>query len=193
MILNRISENFCDKKDFDKVAPDYNGSRTIAPEEIYPPQPQKQNPNPNPNRWAIVWLPPNPKTNPNLDPNPNPKPGRKFPRGAIVRTPITTVLLKIVVLMMSHIFQVNPSTNLKRDKLFGSPPYSANLKTKVAKMYIRLLDKLFPHNYKCYKLLNRNNIKLSYHCMPSISNVVQKHNSKIMKNQAPSGIWKGER
>ena len=28
--------------------------------------------------------------------------------------------------------------------------------------------------------------------MPSISNVVQKHNSKIMKNQAPSGIWKGE-
>ena len=37
MILNRISENFCDKNDFDKVTPDYNGSRTIAPEEIYPP------------------------------------------------------------------------------------------------------------------------------------------------------------
>ena len=77
MILNRISENFCDKNDFDKVTPDYSGSRTIAPEEIYP-QPQKQNPNPNPNRWAIVWLPPNPKTNPNLDQTPTLNRGEIF-------------------------------------------------------------------------------------------------------------------
>ena len=87
------------------------------PPRKFTPQPQKQNPNPN--RWEIVWLPPKLKTNPNLDPNPNPKLGRNFPRRAIVRTPITTVLLKIVVLIITHIFQVNPSTNLKRDKMLN--------------------------------------------------------------------------
>ena len=37
---------------------------------------------------------------------------------------ITTLFLKIVDLMItSHIFQVNPSIKLKRDKLFGSIPH----------------------------------------------------------------------
>ena len=45
----------------------------------------------------------------------------------------------------------------------------------------------FIHSYhKYYKLFSRNNIKLGYSCMPNMNNVIRKHNSKIMKNPAPS-------
>ena len=49
---------------------------------------------------------------------------------------------------------------------------------------MRLVDKHFPRHHKYYKLFNRNNIKLSYSCMPNMNNVIRKHNSKIMKNAA---------
>ena len=45
---------------------------------------------------------------------------------------------------------------------------------------MKLIDKLFPQHYKLYKLFNRNNIKLNYSCMPSMKNMIQKHNSKKM-------------
>ena len=51
--------------------------------------------------------------------------------------------------------------------------------------FLRLADKLFPHHHKYYTLFNRNNIKLSYSCMPDMNSVIRKH-SKIMKDPAPS-------
>ena len=49
-----------------------------------------------------------------------------------------------------------------------------------------LVDKHVPRHHKYYKLFNRNNIKLSYSCMPNMNNVIRKHNSKIINNPAPS-------
>ena len=69
----------------------------------------------------------------------------------------------------------------KRQIIWFSPPYSANGKTNIGKIFVRLADKPFPRHHKYYKLFNRNNLKLSYCCMPNM-----KHNSKIMKNLAPS-------
>ena len=70
-------------------------------------------------------------------------------------------------------------------KVFN-PPYSANVKTKVGKLLMRLTDKHFPSHHKSHKLLNHNNVKLSYSCLPSMKNVIQKHNSKIMENPKPT-------
>ena len=85
---------------------------------------------------------------------------------------------------MSHICQVHPSFKIKRDKLWFNPSYSANLKIKVGKIFIRLVDKHFPRHHKYYKLFSRNSIKLSYSCMPNMKNVIRKH-SKIVKNPEP--------
>ena len=74
----------------------------------------------------------------------------------------------------------------KRQIIWFNPPYSANVKTNVGKIFMRLINKHFPRHHKYYKLFNRNNIKLSYSCMPNMNNVIRKHNSKIMKNPAPS-------
>ena len=84
-------------------------------------------------------------------------------------------------------FQVHPSFKLTRHKFFWfNPPYGANVKTNVGKIFMRLVDKHFPRHHKYYKVFNRNNIKLSYSYMPNMNNVIRKHNSKIMKNPGPS-------
>ena len=70
--------------------------------------------------------------------------------------------------------------------IWFNPTYSANVKTNVVEIFMRLVDKHFPHHHKYYKLFNRNDIKLSYSCMRSMNNVIRKHNSKIMKDLAPS-------
>ena len=75
----------------------------------------------------------------------------------------------------------------KRQIIWFNPPYSANVKTNVGKLFMRLADKHFPRHCKYYKLFNRNNIKLGHNCMHSM-NVIRKHNSKIMKDPAPSTI-----
>ena len=51
---------------------------------------------------------------------------------------------------------------------------------------MRLIDKHFPRHHKFHKLFNRNNAKLSYSCMPSKKNVIQKQNSKIMEDPKPT-------
>ena len=57
------------------------------------------------------------------------------------------------------------------------------MKTNVGKIFMRLVDKHFPRHHKCYKLFDRNNIKLSYSCIPNLNNVIRKHNSKLGKIQ----------
>ena len=66
--------------------------------------------------------------------------------------------------------------NRKRQIIWFNPPYSVNIKTDVGKLFMRLIDKHFPCHHKYHKPFNRNNVKLSYNCMPSMKNVIQKHN-----------------
>ena len=49
-----------------------------------------------------------------------------------------------------------------------------------------LVNKYFPRHHKYYNLFNRNNIKLSYSCMPNMNSIIRKYNSKIMKNPPSS-------
>ena len=93
---------------------------------------------------------------------------------------------------MLHVFQVIPNDSIrKRQIIWFNPHYSANVKTNFGKIFMRLVvDKYFPCHQKYFKLFNRNNIKLSYSCMPNINNVILKHNSKIMKNPASSTALK---
>ena len=61
-----------------------------------------------------------------------------------------------------------------------------NVKTNVGKLIMRLIDKHFPCHHKFYKPFNRNDVKLRYSCIPSMKNVIQKHNSKILKDPKPT-------
>ena len=71
--------------------------------------------------------------------------------------------------------------NIAKDKSFGLiPPYSKNVTSKVGKVFFSVIDKHFPPHHKLHKLFNRNNVKISYSCLPNIKSITKTHNRKIL-------------
>ena len=68
----------------------------------------------------------------------------------------------------------------KRQIIWFNPPYSKNVTTKVGKFFLSLIDKHFPPHHKLHKLFNRNNVKISYSCLPNIKSIINAHNRKIL-------------
>ena len=84
----------------------YKVSRTIALEENCSPTRKLtlSKTLTQPGVGAVVWFPPNPKTNPVLDPNPNRKRGGcNFPRGAIVRIPFIEHLVATAFICLNEL------------------------------------------------------------------------------------------
>ena len=73
-----------------------------------------------------------------------------------------------------------PKRNRKRKIIWYNPPYSNHVKTNVGKIFMSLIEKHFTRNHKYYKIFNKNTIKLSYSCMPSMKSVINKHNSRLL-------------
>ena len=48
----------------------------------------------------------------------------------------------------------------------------------ILRIYLHLLDKHFGSNHKCHKILNRNNVKISYSCIDNIKNVISSHKKR---------------
>ena len=72
--------------------------------------------------------------------------------------------------------------NRKRNIIWFNPPFSANVKTNVAKRFLYFVVKNFPKNHRLHKLFNRNNLKVSYSCMPNVSSIISSHNKKILNS-----------
>ena len=58
--------------------------------------------------------------------------------------------------------------------------FSSNVKTNVGKLFLTLLKKHFSRNHKHHKLFNKNNVKISYGCMPNMKSVIQNHNANLL-------------
>ena len=71
--------------------------------------------------------------------------------------------------------------NRKRKVIWFNPPYSANVKTNIGKIFMNMIEKRFPANHKFRKLFNKHTMKISYSCMPSMSSVIHKNNKSILK------------
>ena len=67
-----------------------------------------------------------------------------------------------------------------RNLIWFNPPFSSNVKTNVEKLFLNLLQKYFPWHHKYYKLFNKNNMKISYSCMPNMKSVIQNHNANLL-------------
>ena len=72
------------------------------------------------------------------------------------------------------------SRRKKRNTIWFIPPYSLDVKRNIARQSLCLIDKHFPKNHQLYKVFNRNNVKVSYSCMPNIENVIKSHNQQIL-------------
>ena len=45
-----------------------------------------------------------------------------------------------------------------------------------------------PRHHKYRKFFNRNNIKISYSCMPNMASVIRNHNTSLLKDPTPTDI-----
>ena len=62
----------------------------------------------------------------------------------------------------------------KRNIIWFNPPFSKSVVTKIGKTFLRLIDRYFPPHHKLHKLFNRNNVKVSYSCMPNVKSITKK-------------------
>ena len=74
----------------------------------------------------------------------------------------------------------------KRNIVWFNPPFSENMKTNIGREFQRLLAKHFPPHHHLHKVCNKNNIKVSYSCMPNMAAIISRHNKNLLSNRAES-------
>ena len=66
--------------------------------------------------------------------------------------------------------------------IWFNPPYNKNVKSKIGREFLRLIDNCFPACHKLRKIFNRNTLKLSYRCMPNVQQFLKGHNKSVLAN-----------
>ena len=64
-----------------------------------------------------------------------------------------------------------------------NPPFNKDVKTNIGKTFKYLIEIHFPKHHRYHKLFNKNNLKLSYSCMPNMGQIINKHNRKLISRK----------
>ena len=73
----------------------------------------------------------------------------------------------------------------KRNIIWYNPPYDRNVKINIGRRFLKILDNCFPANNKLHvKIFNRNTVKISYNCMPSVKTIIEGSNKKLLNKDA---------
>ena len=72
-----------------------------------------------------------------------------------------------------------PQKKRKRKVLWFNPPWTANLKTNVGRLFLNLVKKHFPPSSPLHKLFNTKNMKIGYSCFPNMQAIISSHNKKV--------------
>ena len=73
----------------------------------------------------------------------------------------------------------------KRTITWFNPPFASNVRTNIGAKFLKLIDKHFPPTNPLSKLINRNNVKVSYMCTPNLARTISAHNSKVISQTLP--------
>ena len=72
----------------------------------------------------------------------------------------------------------NNKKKRKRNIIWFNPPFSENVATNIGKAF--LLSEHFPPNNRYHKIFNKQNVKLSYSCMPNMGSIIAQHNKQVL-------------
>ena len=88
-------------------------------------------------------------------------------------------------------FESRTSNKRKRSRkvLWYNPPFSISVKTNIAHKFLQLISRHFPKGHKLHKLFNRNNVKVSYSCMPNFGSIISSHNRNVLENTITSRLY----
>ena len=69
----------------------------------------------------------------------------------------------------------------KRRVIWWNPPYSANVKTNVGKLFFAALEENFGKDNPLNKIFNKRTVKMSYRTVPNFKKIISSHNKKLTK------------
>ena len=84
-------------------------------------------------------------------------------------------------------FDPQPSKDKRsrqRNILWFNPPYSANVATNIGHTFLKIL--ILPKTHPLHKVFNRNTVKLSDSCMPSMEKLITAKNQSIFRKESRS-------
>lgn len=88
----------------------------------------------------------------------------------------------------AHTLKFNPAPQRppkqdrrRRNIIWFNPPFNRNVQTNIGREFINLIDKCFPNGHKLRQIFNRNTVKLSYSCTPSMKQVIDGHNKATIR------------
>ena len=73
----------------------------------------------------------------------------------------------------------------RRNIIWYNPPFDLQVKTNIGKTFLRIIDKHFPTHHRLHPIINRNNVKISYCCMPNMASHIKAHNRKVLQENNP--------
>ena len=74
----------------------------------------------------------------------------------------------------------NNKKKRKRNIIWFNPSFSENVATNIGKKFFSLLSKHFPPNNRYHQIFNKQNVKLSYSCMPNMGSIIAQHNKQVL-------------
>ena len=76
-----------------------------------------------------------------------------------------------------------------RNIIWFHPPWNDEVSTNLGQAFLRLLERHFPKSSPLHKLFNKNNVKISYSCLPNMASIISRHNKKILtqSSNVPAG------
>ena len=75
-----------------------------------------------------------------------------------------------------------------RNIIWYNPPFSMNVRTDIGRKFLNLIERHFPNSHRFHKVFNKNNVKLSYSCLPNISSMIQSHNKRTLTQNRSNAI-----
>ena len=82
----------------------------------------------------------------------------------------------------------SPTQKRKRSRniIWFNLPFSMHVSTNIGKNFLKLVCKHFPPAHRYHKIFNKNNLKISYSCMPNMKVVINQQNKKFLSiNSSP--------
>ena len=78
--------------------------------------------------------------------------------------------------------------NRERNIILFNPPFSKNVSNSIGKSFLILIQKYFPSNHKYHKILNKNNVKISYSSMANVKSGINMHNKEVITEQKTEAV-----
>ena len=68
----------------------------------------------------------------------------------------------------------------KRNICYFTPPFNTNVKTRIGREFLKIIDKSFPPGNPLHGKLNRHNLKISYSTTSNMATHVSRHNHRVL-------------